>query len=82
MIEDSAFYSEYLEAKNAQVLLGILISFAILFITIDLMSISTIEHDTGMVIMRAILALMVFVLSADVIGAWRLQRGSCRRACT
>lgn len=76
MIEESAFYSEYLQRKSAQVMLVILISFAGVFISIALMSISTVEHDTGMVIMRIILALMVFVLSADVIGAWRLHRSA------
>lgn len=73
MIEESALYSEYLQRKSAQVMGGILLLFAAVFLIIALVSVPTIERDTGMVIARVILALMVFVLSADVIGAWRLH---------
>lgn len=76
MIEESALYSEHLQRKSAQVMLGILLLFAVLFLIIALVTIPTIERDTGMVIARVILALMVFVLSADVLGAWRLHRAA------
>lgn len=76
MIEESALYSEHLQRKSAQVMLGILLLFAALFLIIALVSIPTIQRDTGMVLARVILALMVFVLSADVIGAWRRHRAA------
>jgi hypothetical protein len=37
------------------------------------------ERDTGMVVARVILALMVFVLSADVLGALRLHRAAAEQ---
>jgi len=76
MIEESALYSEHLQRKSGHVMLGIVLFFGLLFLVIALVSIPTIERDTGMVIARVILALMVFVLSADVIGAWRLHRAA------
>jgi protein-S-isoprenylcysteine O-methyltransferase Ste14 len=74
MIEESALFSEHLQRKSGHVMLGILLLFAFIFLVFALVSISTIERDTGMVVARVILALMVFVLSADVLGAWRLHR--------
>jgi hypothetical protein len=76
MIEESALYSEYLQRKSAQVVLVILLFFAVLFLVIALVSIPMIDRDTGMVFTRVILALMVFVLSADVLGAWRQHRAA------
>jgi len=76
MIEESALYSEHLQRKSGHVMLGIVLFFGLLFLVIALVSIPAIERDTGMVIARVILALMVFVLSADVIGAWRLHRAA------
>lgn len=76
MIEESALYSEHLQRKSGHVMLGILLLFAVVFLVIALVSIPTIERDTGMVVARVILALMVFVLSADVLGSWRLHRAA------
>jgi hypothetical protein len=74
MIEESALYSEYLQGISGHVMLGILLFFAVVFLVIALVSIPTIERNTGMALARAILAVLVFVLSADVLGAWRRQR--------
>lgn len=74
MVEESALYSEHLQRKSGHVMLGILLLFAVAFLVIALVSIPTIERDTGLVVARVILALMIFVLSADVLGAWRLHR--------
>ncbi len=76
MIEESALYSEHLQRKSGYVMLGILLFFAVLFLTIALISIPIVERDTGMVLARVILAVMVFVLSADVLGAWRMHRAA------
>ncbi|QCK85897.1 hypothetical protein E8L99_09045 [Phreatobacter aquaticus] len=76
MIEESALFSEFLQRKSAHVMLGIVLFFGALFLIIALVSIPTMERDTGMVIARVLLALMVFVLSADVLGAWRLHRAA------
>lgn len=74
MIEESALYSEHLQRKSGHLMLGILLLFALVFLAIALVSIPTIERPTGMVVARVILAVMVFVLSADVLGAWRMHR--------
>jgi hypothetical protein len=74
MIEESALYSQHMQRKSGHVMFGILLFFALLFLVIALVSIPTVERDTGMVVARVILALMVFVLSADVLGGWRLHR--------
>lgn len=73
MIEESALYSEYLQRISGRVMLSILVSFATVFLIILLVSIPTIDPEAGMLAARAILALMVFVLSVDVLGAWRLH---------
>ncbi len=76
MIEESALYSEHLQRKSAQVILGILLLFVALFLIIALASVPTVDRDTGMTITRVILAMMVFVLSADVLGAFRRHRAA------
>jgi hypothetical protein len=76
MIEESALYSEYLQRKSGHVMLSLLALFALVFLCIALIGIPMIERDTGMVAARVILALMVFILSADVLGAWRLHRAA------
>lgn len=76
MIEESALYSEHFQRLSGRVMLGILVTFATIFLVIALACIPAIERNTGMVVARVILALMVFVLSADVLGAWRLHRAA------
>ena len=76
MLEESALYSEYLQRKSGNAMLGLLIVFGVVFLAIALISIPTLERETGLLLARVILALMVFVLSADVLGAWRLHRAA------
>jgi hypothetical protein len=79
MIEESALYSELLQRKSADVMFGILIIFAAIVIVIALVSIPTVERDTGMVVARIVLSLMVFGLSADLFGAWRLHNDAAEQ---
>jgi hypothetical protein len=76
MIEESAIYSEHLQRKSGQAMLGIMLIFALIFLIVALVSIPTIERDTGLAMARVMLSLMVFVLSADMLGAWRLHRAA------
>jgi hypothetical protein len=57
-------------------MLGIMLIFALIFLIVALVSIPTIERDTGLAMARVMLSLMVFVLSADMLGAWRLHRAA------
>lgn len=71
MLEESALYSEQLQRISGNVMLGLVVLFAFVFLGIALASVPLVERDTGMVLARIFLASMVFVLSADVLGAWR-----------
>ncbi len=71
MIEESALYSEHLQRISSRLMFGILLVFALLFLAVALISIPMIQASNGMLIVRITLAVMVFALSADVIGAWR-----------
>jgi hypothetical protein len=79
MIEESALFSEHLQRVSGNVMLAILLFFAAVSLVIALVSIPMMERDTGMVVARVILALMVFVLSADVLGALRLHRAAAEQ---
>ena len=55
-------------------MLLLLIVFTALFLIIAIVCIPSVDRNTGMIVARVIMALMVFVLSADLIGAWRQHR--------
>jgi hypothetical protein len=76
MIEESALYSEHLQRKSARVMLYILLTFAIVVLGVSLVGIPVFDGDTGLLIARVILAIMVFVLSADAIGAFLQHRAA------
>lgn len=76
MIEESAVYSEHLQRISSHFMLSMLLLFSVIIIIITLLSVPTIDRTTGMIVARAILAVMVFVLSADVLGAWRRHRSA------
>jgi hypothetical protein len=78
MLEESAFYSEHLQRISAFVMLGVLVFFAIAFIVITFGITPYIGRDTGQSIMRVFLALLVFGMSADVVGAYRAHRDAAR----
>lgn len=78
MIEESALYGEYLHRKSGHAMLAVLLFFAVLFLSVALASIPTVERDTGMVVARLELSLMVFVLSANMLGAWRLHSSAAQ----
>jgi hypothetical protein len=74
MLEESAFYSEKLQRISAYVMLGVLVLFAIVFIAILFGVTPYVGHDTGQAIVRVFLAVLIFVMSGDVIGAYRAHR--------
>lgn len=78
MLEESAFYSEHLQRISAFVMLGVLVFFAILFFIIIFGITPYVGRDTGQAIVRVFLALLVFGMSADVVGAYRAHRTAAK----
>jgi hypothetical protein len=78
MLEESAFYSEQLQRISANVTTGVLVTFAIIFLFIAFGVTPYVGHDTAHTIVRVFLALLVFAMSADVIGAYRAHRAASK----
>jgi hypothetical protein len=74
MLEESAFYSEHLQRISATAMLCVLVFFTIVFVVIAFGVTPYVARDTGHTIVRVFLALVVFAMSADVIGAYRAHR--------
>ena len=70
MLEELALYSEHLQRASANIMLLILLFFGLCFLIIALAITPFVEHDTTYLIVRAFLATLVFVMSADVLGAY------------
>ena len=60
-------------------MLGVLAIFGAIVVGIALLSIPTVGRNTGMLVARIVLSLMVFGLSADLFGAWRLHRDAAEQ---
>lgn len=69
MLHESAFYSAHLQRISGYVMLGILVVFGITFAAIAFAALPYVEQATALTIMRIFLALVVFAMSADVLGA-------------
>ncbi|MBX3512068.1 MAG: hypothetical protein KF750_00620 [Xanthobacteraceae bacterium] len=78
MLEESAIYSEELHRISAVVMFSILISFGILALAIALGTTPYATRDTAFVMVRIFLAILVFVLSSDVLGAWQAHLSAAK----
>ena len=78
MLEGSAFYSEHLQRISTNVMLAVLVVFAVIFVIIAFGVTPYVGRDTGQTIARVFLAMLVFGMSADVIGAYRAHRGAAK----
>lgn len=78
MLEESAFYSEHLQKISAHTMLAILGLFAFALIVITLGFYPYVERDTAVSSVRIFLALLVFAMSADVIGAYFAHSSAAR----
>ncbi|QUS38847.1 hypothetical protein RPMA_08395 [Tardiphaga alba] len=78
MLEESAFYSERLQRMSALVMLIILVGFAVICAAIAFGVTPYVGRDTGQAIVRVVLALLVFAMSADVFGAYRAHRDAAK----
>jgi hypothetical protein len=74
MLEESAFYSEDLQRISASVMLGVLAAFVVIFLIITFGVLPYVGRDTAQLMVRVFLAFLVFVMSGDVLGAYRAHR--------
>ncbi|MFC0220185.1 hypothetical protein ACFFJ7_17495 [Pseudochelatococcus lubricantis] len=78
MIEESAFYSGKLQTISANVMLGVILLFAVIFACIAIFAAPVVARDTAMTGLRVFLAILVFVMSSDVLGAYRLHKSAAK----
>lgn len=76
MIEESAFYSAELQKISANIMLLLIGLFALVFTLIAFSAFPFVEKGNVITILRIVLAIFVFVMSSDVIGAWALHRSA------
>jgi hypothetical protein len=69
MLEESAFYSERLQRISANIMLVLLVIFAAIFVVIAFGVTPYVASDTAHTIVRIFLAMLVFAMSSDVVGA-------------
>lgn len=70
MLEESALYSEQLQRISANVMLLILVLFLMCFLVVGFGITPYIERETFYTTVRVFLAFLVFVMSADLLGAY------------
>lgn len=78
MLEESAFYSGKLQAISANVMLAVMLLFAVIFSIVAMAAAPVVERETAMTGLRVFLAVLVFIMSSDVIGAYRLHRSAAK----
>ena len=74
MLEESALYSEHLQRASGNIMLLVLLFFGLCFLIIAFAITPFVEHDTTFLVVRVFLAMLVFVMSADVLGAYRAHK--------
>jgi hypothetical protein len=78
MLEESAFYSGKLQEISASVMLGVMLVFAVAFALIAMTAAPMVGRDDALTGFRVFLAILVFVMSSDVLGAYRLHRAAAK----
>jgi hypothetical protein len=78
MLEESAIYSEELHRISAYAMFGILIAFGVIALFIALGTTPYVTRDTAFVTVRIFLAVLVFVLSSDVLGAFQAHLSAAK----
>lgn len=76
MLEESAVYTEQLQRISAYAMLGLLLLFGLAFLIIALAWTPFVSQDTTFTIVRVFLAVLVFVMSSDVLGAYRAHKAA------
>jgi hypothetical protein len=78
MLEESALYSEHLQRISSHIMLAVLWLFLIIFFGIALAATPFIEREMALLVLRVFLALIVFVMSADVLGAYQEHKSAAK----
>lgn len=71
MLEESAIYSEELHRLSAKAMLALLMIFTLIATGIIVYATPFAARETALSVARIFLAILVFVLSSDVLGAWQ-----------
>jgi sensor histidine kinase YesM len=74
MLEESALYTEEMQRLSAKAMLLVLGFFVVVFVVLTMAVTPFVERDTFYLAMRIFLAMLVFAMSADVLGAYRLHQ--------
>ena len=78
MIEESAFYSESLQRISANAMLWILIVFGLVLLVVAFGVTPFVAREASHTILRILLAVLAFTMSADVLGALRAHRTAAK----
>lgn len=76
MLHESAFYTAALQRISAFVMLALFVVLAVAFAAVAFAALPYVQHATALIIMRIFLALLVFWMSADVLGAFLAHRST------
>lgn len=78
MIEESAFYSAELQDISAKAMMAIVVIFVLAFTGIAFAATPFVARDTTLIAYRIFLAVLVFGMSSDVLGALIAHRSAAR----
>lgn len=78
MLEELAMYSEHLQRMSSYVMLGVLWFFLAVFFVIAFATTPFVEREVAFLVMRVFLALIVFVMSSDVLGAYQEHKSAAK----
>lgn len=78
MLEESAFYSADLQKASATCMLVIIVVFAAVATVAALAAVPFVERDTTLLVVRIGLAVLVFAMSSDVLGAYVAHKSAAR----
>ena len=82
MLEESAHYSEHLQRMSSHVMLGVLWLFLAVFFFIAFAATPFLEREVALIVLRVFLALIVFVMSSDVLGAYQEHKSAAKKSGT
>ncbi|MBT1159573.1 hypothetical protein J1C56_28875 [Aminobacter anthyllidis] len=76
MLHESAFYTAALQKISAFAMMALFVVLVVAFAAVAFAALPYVEHATALIIMRIFLALMVFWMSTDVLGACLAHRSA------
>lgn len=78
ILEESTYYSKHLHKFSASVMSYMVLTYAVIFITAALCSVPFLSQSALLEAARVYLSVLIFILSADVFGAYLSHRSTAR----